>query len=335
MEGRFEEGERLALQALAVGQRVDSHNATHYCGAQLFLLRREQGRLQELETAIKGFVEQYPTVAAWRCGLASLYSELGREAEARSAFERVAAHTFTDFPQDNSWLVNLSLLSEVCAFLGDTQRAATLYELLLPYAGHHIVVGQAIACLGSVSRHLGLLAATLARWQEAERHFTDALEVHHQIGAKPFVVRTLYEYAAMYLTRGRQGDGERARALLDQALPIAEELGMSGLVTHIQALQSRCPNIINSDNEATLDSATSQAQAGHNDSLRSHPASLSQSQPTANVFRREGEYWTLAYQGTACQLKDVKGLHYLAFLLRHPGTEFHAAELVTAVNSPQ
>jgi hypothetical protein len=30
-------------------------------------------------------------------------------------------------------------------------------------------------------------------------------------------------------------------------------------------------------------------------------------------------------------LKDAKGLHYIAYLLRHPGHEFHARELVAAV----
>src|SRR5262245_39284377 len=39
------------------------------------------------------------------------------------------------------------------------------------------------------------------------------------------------------------------------------------------------------------------------------------------VFRQEGDYWTLAYQGSVCRLKDLKGLHYLAFLLARPGQE--------------
>lgn len=70
------------------------------------------------------------------------------------------------------------------------------------------------------------------------------------------------------------------------------------------------------------------------DSLRrephQHPAGAADS-----VFRREGEYWTLAYQGTVCRLKDVKGLHYLAFLLGHPGEAYPAVALVTAVDHPQ
>jgi DNA-binding response OmpR family regulator len=53
-----------------------------------------------------------------------------------------------------------------------------------------------------------------------------------------------------------------------------------------------------------------------------------------NVFCQEGEYWTLAYHGTICRLQDAKGLHYLAVLLGHPGVEFHAVALVTAVDKP-
>ena len=53
------------------------------------------------------------------------------------------------------------------------------------------------------------------------------------------------------------------------------------------------------------------------------------------VFRQEGDYWTLAYQGSVCRLKDLKGLHYLAFLLARPGEDCHVVGLVTAVDHPQ
>jgi hypothetical protein len=48
-----------------------------------------------------------------------------------------------------------------------------------------------------------------------------------------------------------------------------------------------------------------------------------------NLFRQEGDYWTLAYQGTTCRLKDTKGLHYLAALLQAPGKEISAINLVS------
>jgi len=48
------------------------------------------------------------------------------------------------------------------------------------------------------------------------------------------------------------------------------------------------------------------------------------------VFRREGECWSIAFAGQGFRLKDVKGLHYLAYLLRNPGREFHVLDLAAA-----
>jgi hypothetical protein len=44
------------------------------------------------------------------------------------------------------------------------------------------------------------------------------------------------------------------------------------------------------------------------------------------TFRREGEYWTIAYAGVVVRLRDTKGLQYLGQLLRHPGRAFPVAD---------
>jgi len=49
--------------------------------------------------------------------------------------------------------------------------------------------------------------------------------------------------------------------------------------------------------------------------------------PAPAVFRREGEYWTIAYDGAVVRLRDAKGLHYVAYLLGHPGREVYVADL--------
>ncbi len=49
---------------------------------------------------------------------------------------------------------------------------------------------------------------------------------------------------------------------------------------------------------------------------------------TLNVFRKEGEYWTIRYRGSLVHLKDGKGLRYLAQLLHHPDREFHVLDLM-------
>jgi hypothetical protein len=47
------------------------------------------------------------------------------------------------------------------------------------------------------------------------------------------------------------------------------------------------------------------------------------------VFRHEGEYWTIAFQGTVCRIKDTFGMRYLAQLLRAPQREIHVLTLVS------
>jgi hypothetical protein len=51
---------------------------------------------------------------------------------------------------------------------------------------------------------------------------------------------------------------------------------------------------------------------------------------SGNLFRREGQYWTVCYQGLVARLTDAKGLRLLARLLADPGREFHAVDLEEA-----
>ncbi len=53
------------------------------------------------------------------------------------------------------------------------------------------------------------------------------------------------------------------------------------------------------------------------------------------MFRREGEYWSIAFEGDAFRLKDSKGLRYIARLLEDPGREFHVMDLVAAEEGGQ
>ena len=46
-----------------------------------------------------------------------------------------------------------------------------------------------------------------------------------------------------------------------------------------------------------------------------------------NVFRLEGEYWTIAYDGAVYRLRDTAGLRYVAYLLQRPGEKVAAVEL--------
>ena len=50
----------------------------------------------------------------------------------------------------------------------------------------------------------------------------------------------------------------------------------------------------------------------------------------ATVFRREGDYWCVVFDGRTARLRDSRGLQYLARLLAEPGRELHALDLVAA-----
>lgn len=51
------------------------------------------------------------------------------------------------------------------------------------------------------------------------------------------------------------------------------------------------------------------------------------------VFRREGEYWTIEYAGTVSRLRDSAGLRHLAFLLRHAGERIPSTDLLALPGS--
>jgi tetratricopeptide (TPR) repeat protein len=53
-----------------------------------------------------------------------------------------------------------------------------------------------------------------------------------------------------------------------------------------------------------------------------------------NVFRREGDYWSVVFEGRTVRVRDLKGTRYLARLLADPGREFHVLDLVAAESGP-
>jgi len=239
MSGRFEDSERLAQQALAYGQRIETEASSGIFGIQMFAVRREQGRLKEIEPVVRVFLQQHSADGAWRPGLAVIFSDLGLVADARAEFEILAEHDFDDLPLDMVWMGTMAFLVDVCTFLQDGARAETLYRKLVPFAGMNAVVGNAAACYGAVSRYLGALATTLERWDDASRHFEDALAMNARMDARTWLAHTHHQYAAMLLARNDSGDREKAIELLDAALATTRELGMRALEERITAVQAR------------------------------------------------------------------------------------------------
>jgi tetratricopeptide (TPR) repeat protein len=165
-----------------------------------------------------------------------MYVQLGYTAKARHELETLSRNDFGVIPRDVFWLVSMSTLGEVSCFLGDAPRAQVLYTLLLPYADRCIVI-DSLLCLGSASRPLGLLATTLSRFDDGERHFEDALTMNAQIGSPLWIAHTQHDYAQMLLVRNHAGDNDKALHLLTQALATAERLGLKVLADKARPLK--------------------------------------------------------------------------------------------------
>ncbi len=306
IEGPLDEAERLAAEALRLGERSMTWDAVAFSRIQTFAVRREQGQLANVEPVILRSVEEYPTRPMFRCLLATLFCELGQLENARPVFEGMAVEGFADLPMNNDWLHSLCLLSEVAAALGDSVRAAMLYALLTPY--DWATVDELEASPGAVARFLGLLSATMSRWDEAAGHFERALEKNREMGARPWVAHTEHDFARMLALRHGPGDRERAISLLRSALDASRDSGM-------RALEEKTATQLRSMGEEVAGTAPPAAAA-------------SPEPPRPSIFRREGEYWSISFEGESFRMKDVKGLHHIARLLAHPGREIHAMELV-------
>ena len=238
MAGQFDEARRLTEEFYAIGQRVDDENAGHSYGSHRVIELWEDARFDEAVRLCEAYVARFPSVTAWRSALAGFYHERGRVEAARREFERLAARGLENVPRNEVWNVAIAMLSLACAWLNDRERAPALYEQFLPGADHYVVIGFGVAFLGSVSQYLGMLAATMNRWDEATRHFDHAIEQNLRVGALPWVAHTRYEYARALSLRSGSSHRGRAREEAAEAVRIAQRLGMKNIHAKASALLS-------------------------------------------------------------------------------------------------
>jgi DNA-binding SARP family transcriptional activator len=227
LDGRFEAAETLIGESVTLGERswIGSLLTVR---TKLWMLRRHQARLPEVKDAIEGCVVEFPERGPiCRSILAHLNAELGDLEEARRLFDALAADNFANVPMTSDRLVNLGLLADVAAMLNDARHAERLYELLFPAAACNAVDLPEIFT-GAVARNLGVLAAMMGRWAEAERHFEVALVLNERFEARPWVAHTQLDFSRMLLARGQAGDRELSLDLLHKARRGFEQLGMNG-----------------------------------------------------------------------------------------------------------
>jgi hypothetical protein len=130
----------------------------------------------------------------------------------------------------------------------------------------------------------------------AEQSMSEAVRLWNEVGA-PYEAAV----ARMALAEAHRASGSEHRAALERQ---AARMILDG----IQAAPSVAPP----------------------EHLEHHDASDEQPVASVNVFRREGDYWSIVFEGRTVRVRDRKGMRYLARLLADPGREYHVLDLVAA-----
>ncbi len=237
MDGDVDEAERLAQEARRAGDRAEQPLAQQYYGIQLIQIRSMQGRAGELLPIVRDLAERFPAIPAWRGGVVTLAARSGDTEQAARELDRLAADDFSVFPRDVNWFAAMGLMGEAIAMTGAERHAERAYELLLPYEGHVIVVARAAACNGPVDRVLGLLAQTMGRLDDAERHLGNAVEIATRMNDRPGMALSGLGLAKVLLQRDRADDRELALELLSTVLSTAREMGARWIAD--EALEDR------------------------------------------------------------------------------------------------
>ena len=241
--GRLDDARRLMHIARDLATEVGMPQRTvvgHFVGQSVLLhyeLGESEQSLESLELMDPYFAESGTAEWGWRAirGLACM--EAGDEATARRLLTELNDAGPSTFARNATWLATLGLTGRLAAALDDRDMAARLHALLLPYAGRACWIGPAV--YGPVDPVLGLLAATLHRWDEAEAHFAQGVELCQRRGTPTWLARTRYEWARMLFARSAPGDAGRARQLAAEALAGAKQLRMAAVAARSEALLTR------------------------------------------------------------------------------------------------
>ena len=172
---------------------------------------------------------------------------------------------------------------------------------------------------------------------ERARAAADELEViADRFGSKALLAGAAHARGRLRLVAG---DAAGAEQSLSDAVRLWNEVGApyeaalarvalaeahtAGGSEHRAALERQAASAILDGIRATP-TAGSPAGAGRHGAPGPPPAG------GVEVFRREGDYWSVAFGGLTVRVRDLKGMRYLARLLADPGREHHVLDLVAA-----
>ncbi|HVE96808.1 MAG TPA: hypothetical protein VNA67_07480 [Pseudonocardiaceae bacterium] len=211
--GRLEEAEAAAEKCCQFGLQVGDADATGCYSVQLLTIRWLQGRdaeLLEMVTATAASGTLTASEYGMRASIASVLARGGHLHEARGALDSLLGPGLDTLPHSSTWLAMMLAVAEAARALGDHAVAATVADLLQPYAALPMMPALAASCLGAVSLALGIAATTTGDRDAAVTYLENAVEANQRWRHRPAVALCRVELAGALVLRGRPADVQRA-----------------------------------------------------------------------------------------------------------------------------
>lgn len=216
LAGDTDEAEARATEAFRIGSDAGVPDAADIHGAVLGPLMVQRGTGGELIPLLERVADESPEFAETLTALlAATYASVGRHDDAGQLLEQFAAAGFDPPPDPGNWLPIMINYAAACVACRDTAIAATLFDLLEPFADQ--VPTNIVSANDPVSFSLGELCAVLGRYDRADSYFALADQFNRRAGAKFFAANTNLAWGKMLIERNAPGDVERARHLINAA----------------------------------------------------------------------------------------------------------------------
>ncbi len=301
LTGDFGTAAEFARRAFDTGQAASLPDAGAVYWGQLFAIWLHAdlpGDEQWMERELRDLVARSHRSVAHAAALVQIEAARGPVEQARGRLDELLSTGLDTLRPDMVFVWALAMLARGCVVLRAARHAPRLYQALAPYAGRAVVCAGAVMCAGSTDFYLAGLAALSGDTAAADRHYRAAASIHRRLGARPMLAHTLHEHA---LLLRRQENHPAATAALAEAGAIAADCGMTKLLAVLGRPR----------------------QHDKHDQPRGTGSGLSLAQ--------EDDFWLVGFADAVTRVPDSLGLRYLDLLIRHPGRELTALELVQAV----
>jgi tetratricopeptide (TPR) repeat protein len=223
LDGDLGAAEQRAEEMQRLGEEL-GEDLSGLHGLQLFVIRREQGRLQELAPLVRILASGERVAHLWGPGAVLLLAEIGAEDEARSLLSSLEPDRFAAVPYDSMFPASIAFLAEAAAMLADGEAAATLGELIAPWRHGAMLAGQITAHLGSGARYLGLTFAARGLLDEARDCLEEALAFNRRARSVMWVAHTLADLGEIHRRAGRS---EASATCAEEARELASRHGLT------------------------------------------------------------------------------------------------------------